>query len=237
MKAFTYGYIQASQTKTYVEYYCASARATMLVGCGMNATGVLLRSGVFYRLEENVTFRAEVLVGGSRLVGSEFGNASVPRSNIRIECRGFGGRGHFFFVTPDGVRYNDYGFGKDVFLMVIRRFGYLRRFEQASFSYNLACYGDEVGTVLRIPLLNKVFGVVRGPRASDEKLLNLSWARIDINGTELSMSLDGYYWLFMQDGTGTVTCTIPFYYTKSSIIIISGGSEIQVNFDLERAPL
>lgn len=237
MKAFTYGYIQASQTKAYVEYYCASARATMLVGCAMNATGVLLRSGVFYRLKENVTFRAEVLVGGSFLVGSEFGNASVSQSNIRIGCRGFGGRGHFFFVTPDGVRHNDYGYGKDNYLMVIRRFGYLYRFEQASFSSNLPCYGDEVGAILRIPLLNKVFGVVRGPRASDEKLFGLSWARIDINGTEVSMSLDGYYWLFMNDGQGTVTCTIPFYYNKSVIMVVSGGSEIQVDFDLERAPL
>jgi hypothetical protein len=209
----------------------------MLVGCAMNATGVLMRSGVFYRLVENVTFRAEVSTGGGVLVGSEFGNASVPQSNIHIMCRGFGGRGHFFFVTPEGVRHNDYGFGKAIFVMTIRRFGYLHRFAEVSYSASLACYGDEIELILRIPLLNKVFGVVRGPRASDEKLLALSWARIDVNGTEVTMSLDGYYWLFMLDGMGTVTCSIPFYYNKSSTLTISGGGEIEVNFDLSRAPL
>ena len=236
VKAFTYGYIQSNEAKVYVEYYCASARATMLVGCAMSATGVLLRSGIFYKLVENVTFRAEVLAGGGRLVGSEFGNASAPYSNIRISCRGFGGRGHFFFVTPDGVRYHDYGFGKDVYTIFIRRFGYLYRFEQVSYSANLPCLGDEYESVLRIPLLNKVFGIVRAPRNSDGKLIGLSWARIDVNGTEVSMSLDGYYWLFMQDGMGIVTCSIPFYFPKSSTIIISGGGEVEVSFDLDPAP-
>jgi len=235
LKAFTYGYIQASQPNVYVEYYCASALITMLVGCSVNVTGVLTRAGVFYNLKENVSYRADLFAQTGSLVGGQIGNSTAGRSSIDFSCWGFGGVGHFFFVTTDGVRHYDYGFGKGNFTLYLRRFGYHYRFSQTSVSFSFKCLGSQAGYVWQIPLLNKIHGIVYDSR---DPARFLSWARIDVVGFgEVSTSLDGTFWVFMPDGRSYVYCSLVGYTTSSKEVILSGGAEQEVKFPLAIAPI
>lgn len=238
LKAFTYGYVQTSWPNVYVEYYCASARIIMLIGCSVDVTGVLIRAGVFYRLVENVSYRVDLTDQSGGPVGGEIGNATIGSTSISFSCRGFGGLGHFFFVTPDGVRHYDYGFGKDGYNLYLRRFGYLHRFEETRVTFSFACLGFHAGYVWRIPLLNKIYGVVKGLR--DMIPVRLSWATIEVRDLgEVSMSMDGSYWVFMPDGSSQVYCSLLGYVTAStpSAIEARGGAEIQLDFTLQPAPL
>jgi len=237
LKAFAYGYVQASWPTVYVEYYCAPARIIMLIGCRVDVTAVLTRAGLFYGLVEDVSYRADVFNKGVSLVGGAIGNATVGMMNMNFSCWGFGGVGHFFFVTPDGTRHYDYGLGKGDFTLYLRRFGYHYRFEQTQVSFSFACLNLEVGHVWRVPLLSKIYGVVKG--MSEDLSLRLSWATISVVDLgEASMSLDGTYWVFMPDGRSRVSCSLVGYITAStSTIELSGGAEMELNFTLDPAPL
>jgi len=229
LKAFTYGYIQSNWPSFYVEHYCSSARINMLIGCGMHITGVLIRAGVFYRLVENVSYRADVFDETGSLVGGEIGNATVGSSNIAFSCWGFGGWGHFFFVTPDGMRHYDYGVGKGNFTLSVRRFGYLYRFAQTNFpTFTFKCLALEVGYIQRVYLLNKLYGVVYG--LSDGMRLRVSWATVLVTDFgEVSMTLDGDYWVFMPDGRSGVQFSLVGYAGQGTgFIFAMGGGEIQL---------
>jgi len=238
LKAFTYGYLQSTWPIVYVEYYCVSARIIMLIGCNVDVTGVLIQTGLFYRLKENVSYRADLFDQAGSLVGGQIGNATVGSSSIAFSCWGFGGWGHFFFVTPDGVRHYDYGFGKGIFKLYLRRFGYLHKFEQTGISFSFQCLGSSVGYVWRVPLLNKIYGVVYGLSDSDQR--RLSWATIEVRDLgEVSMTLDGAYSVFVPDGRSFVYCSLVGYKTASTPfkIEVSGGTEQELNFTLETAPI
>jgi len=227
LKAFTYGYVQANWPSIYVEYYCATARIIMLVGCEVKITGVLMKGGVFYRLVENVSYRANLLDEGGTFVGGQIGGASVGASNIVFSCRGFGGRAHFFFVTPEGIRHCDYGIGKGNFTLYLQRFGYLYRFEQIRITFSFNCMNSLVGYVSRILLLNKIYGVVYGLRV-DGGRRPLSWATIRlVSFGELTTSLDGSYWIFMPDGSSRMQFSLVGYADQlTESIVASGGWEI-----------
>ena len=241
MKAFTYGYVQADWPSVYTEYYCPSAGITMLIGGTVNCTAVLTRSGLFYGLVENVSYRADVFsgifLGG--LVGGQIGNGAVGESTISFSCRGFGGQGHFFFVTPDGVRHYDYGLGKGNFILSLRRFGYLYRFKETSISFGFPCLGFEVGCVWKVPLLNKIYGVVYGLSEGLPYRRPLSWATINVVAFgEVSMSLDGSYWVFMPDGESVVYFSIVGYEDRVVSVVASGGAVIELPpFELNPAPI
>ncbi len=238
LKAFSYGYVQTTWPRFYAEYYCASAMIIMLIGCDVDVDGVLMRAGTFYSLVENVSYRVDLLDQAGSLVGGRIGNATAGSSRISFSCRGFGGVGHFFFVTPDGVRHYDWGFGKGSFWLYLRRFGYLHRFEETRVTFTFACLGFQVGYVWQIPLLNKIYGVVKGLR--DMVPVRLSWAMIDVRDLgEVSMSMDGSYWVFAPDGRSLVYCTLVDHVTAStpSTIEMHDGAEIQLDFTLEPAPL
>jgi len=227
LKAFSYGYVQTTWPRVYAEYYSASAMIIMLIGCDVDVEGVLMRAGVFCRLMENVSYRVDVLDQAGALMGGQIGNAAVGSSSISFSCRGFGGRGHFFFVTPDGVRHYDYGFGKGSFTLYLQRFGYLYRFEQISVPFSFNCLGGYVGYVSRIPLLNKIYGVVYGLTV-DRFPCPLSWATIHlVSFRELATSLDGRYWIFMPDGASKMQFSLVGYAEKlTDLIVVSGGEEI-----------
>ena len=207
----------------------------------MNATAVLMRSGLFYRLQENVSYRADVFNGSllGDLVGGQIGNAAVGMSSISFSCLGFGGRGHFFFVTPDGVRHKDYGLGKGNFILSLRRFGYLYRFKETSVSFGFICLGYEEGYIWRVPLLNKIHGVVYGLSGGLPYRRPLSWATISLVAFgEVSMSLDGSYWLFMPDGESRVYCSLVGYQDGVTSVAATGGAVIELPpFELLPAPI
>jgi len=237
VKAFTYGYVQSNWPKVYVEYHCALAAITMLIGGTVSAINVLTRADVFYGLVENVSFRVDVFDSSGVLSGGQIGNATVGKSSMNFTCHGFGGVGHFFFVTPDGVRHFDYGFGMGSYDLFLRRFGYLYRFEQTTVRFSFGILNEEVGYVWRVRLLNKIYGVVKG--MSEELSLRLSWATISVVDLgEASMALDGTYWVFVPDGRSRVSCSLVGYITAStSTIEMTGGMEMEINFTLDTAPL
>ena len=234
LKAFTYGYVQSAWPSMYVEYYCSSAMINMLLGNSLNFTGVLIRAEVFYRLVENVSYRADLFDENGSFVGGQIGNATVGSSSIFLNCRGFGGLGHFFFVTPDGVRHYDYGFGKGNFSLSVRRFGYLYRFGQTdvptwgSPPFSFKCLSWEVERIQRVYLMNKLYGVVYG--LSDGVRLRVSWAMVFVTDFgEVSMTLDGDYWIFMPNGRSGVQFSLVGYAGQGTgYIVVSGGAEVQL---------
>jgi len=228
LKAFAHGYVQAMWPSVYVEYQCASARINMLIGCNVEITGVLVRAEVFYHLVENVSYRADLYDQTGSLVGGQIGNETVGSSKIAFSCYGFGGLGHFFFVTPDGARHYDYGFGKGNYTLSIRRFGYLYRFEQANFYFSFKCLGGQAGYIQQVVLLNKIYGVIFG--LSDGTRRRVSWATVRmVDFGEVSMSLDGAYWVFMPDGMSGVQFSLVGYADRAiDYLVAKGGREIQM---------
>ena len=238
LKAFTYGYVQSTWPSIHVGYYCALAQIIMLIGCEVEITGVLIRAAVFYPLVENVSYRADLFNQTGDLVGGQIGNATVGNKRIDFSCRGFGGVGHFFFVTPEGARHYDSGYGKGSFSLFLRRFGYLHRFEQTRVNFDSKCVGSEVGFILTVPLLSKIYGVVYG--LSEGVPLRLSWATIDVSELgEASISLDGTYWVFVPEGRSLVYYSLVGYTTAwtPSRITVPSGAEVELDFTLSPAPI
>jgi hypothetical protein len=73
--------------------------------------------------------RPEALLDGS-LKGVDVVNATVNSSSFDFSTFGFYGRGHFFYVDPEGVRWNDYGLDTGNYTVNIPEFGYDRKFMQ-----------------------------------------------------------------------------------------------------------
>jgi hypothetical protein len=231
LKAFTFGYLQAMWPKVFVQYTSPGALINMLIACETRATVVLMRSGAFYKLEENVSYRVRLLDSSGGFRGGEIGNVSVGAASISFSCRGFGGKGHFFYVTPEGTRWYDYGVDKGNYTMTLDRFGYLNRLEQVSSSVGFTTLDSSIGFILSTPLLNKITGMVYG--LSDMIPVRLSWATITVEAfSEVTVTLDGVYWVFMPDGVSYVKCSLRGYDEQRQYVVLSGGAVAQLDFVL-----
>ena len=231
LKAFLFGYLQATWPKVFVQYFSATALINMLIACEARATVVLIRSGVFYNLVENVSYRVRLLDLAGDFRGGEIGDARAGAASIAFSCMGFGGKGHFFYVTPDGTRWYDYGIDKSNYTVTLDRFGYLNRFERISFSVKFTTMDSSIGFILSTRLLNKITGVVRG--LSDMVPVRLSWATITVEAfSEVTTTLDGVYWVFMPDGESYVKCSLRGYSEERQYVIVSGGAVAQRDFTL-----
>ena len=199
LKAFTYGYLQVSWPNVFVQYHLARTLISLLVACETHATVILTRAGFFQRLTENTSYRIRINDFAGDLRGGQFGNATVGATTISFLCAGFGSIGHFFYVTPDGTRWYDYGIDVGNYTVVVERFGYLEKFDRTQVTVQFTTLNSQKGFVCNVYLLNKIYGTVHGISGGD--VVRLSWARITLESYgEVVTSFDGAYWIFMPNG-------------------------------------
>jgi hypothetical protein len=162
---------------------------------------------------------------------------SLPASSIGFIFRlyGFcGGPNHFYYVAPDGTRFNDYGLEQGTYFIQVLDFGYTYRYRQTiEVSVNFPGIDFIVAVNFDVNRLGKISGIVRGLNATGSPV-SLSWATIN-SASIWEFSQDGGYVIHLPEGTYTFTYSAPGYVSQSYTVIVTGSSETEVNIILSQA--
>jgi hypothetical protein len=211
-KAYTYGYIQPHDVSFYLSLGDMTRFGWELFIAGeIHGSVPLEMNGLFVSLTENATVRPEVLLDGT-LQGVDVVNATKDSSLFDFSTAGFYGRGHFFYVDPDGARWMDYGFDIGNYTVFVPEFGFDRMFMQNLNIYaNVPDLNTMVGVVFHIERMVKIFGTISGEDQYGVPV-PLVWASAGWD-TRIAYSYDGDFMLHVANGMGpyTVTFTCPGY--------------------------
>ena len=234
-RAYTYGHIQAREVSFYVILGDLSRIGIMLFIAGeIHGTVPLMMNELFVALTENVTVRPEVILDGD-LKGVDVVNATKDSTRFDFSTYGFYGRGHFFYVDPDGLRWKDYGLDTGNYNVFVPEFGYDRKFMQDLDIYaNVPDLNTMVGVVFHVERLVKIYGVISGydwTGLADE-IKPLVWAVATTNG-RISYSFDGDYYLHTPTETNTVTFSCPGY--TSQTVTVTTNDQIVITVVLEQS--
>jgi len=188
---------------------------------------------MFVNLTENTTIRPQVLLGGD-LKGVDVVNGTFGSSLFSFSIYGFYGRGHFFYVDPDGVRWKDNGLDVGNHSVYVPIFGYDRMFIQTLEVYaNLLDLGYQVGVYFSMERMVKVFGLVTGDNhETPPTRIPLVWATVEADGY-VSYTFDGNYTLHLPETSFTVTCSAPGYISRS--VSVSTNDQAERNVNLEQS--
>jgi hypothetical protein len=234
MKAYTYGYIQMEEFSFHLALGdFARLFMRLFIAGEIHGDVPLMMNGLFVTLTANVTVRPEVQLGGS-LKGVNVTDVPKDSSRFGFSTYGFFGRGHFFYVDPQGSRWRDYGLDTGNYTVYVPEFGYLedRRFMQTLDIYaNVPYLETMVGVVFHVDRMVRVFGTVAGLDNNDRPVL-LVWASISAQG-RVSYSYDGDFMLHLPSGTGSVTFECPGY--KSQTLPIGTNDQQQFTILLEQS--
>jgi len=220
-QAYTYGYLQARDASFYLSLGDMRRFAIQLLIAGeIHGSVPLEMNGLFVSLTENATVRPEVLLGGS-LKGVDVVNATKDSSSFDFSTAGFYGRGHFFYVDPDGFRWKDYGFDTGNYTVFVPEFGFDRMFMQDLNIYaNVPDLNTMVGVVFHIERMVKIYGTISGFDHTElaSGIMPLVWASASTD-LRIGYSYDGDFALHVPNGTGpyTVTFSCPGYNDYSEI--------------------
>ncbi len=216
MKGYTYGYIQMEEFSFYLALGdFARLFLRLFIAGEIHGDVPLMMNDLFVTLTANVTVRPEVLLGGS-LKGVNVTDVPKDSGGFGFSTYGFFGRGHFFYVDPEGIRWRDYGLDTGNYTVFIPEFGYIedRRFMQTLDIYaNVPYLETMVGVVFHVERMIRVFGTVAGLDNNDRPVL-LVWASISAQG-RVAYSYDGDFWLHLPSGTGLVTFECPGYNSQT----------------------
>jgi hypothetical protein len=221
VKGYTYGYVQAQPASVSISltpYSPTHVRMSfvLLIAGRISGSVSLQMAGSFVSLTENVAITAQVTSGGL-LMGTSTFNATAGLPAFNFSTYGFFGRGHFFYVDPAGVEWNDYGLDARTYSVIIPDFGYHRRFQQQmSVSADLPELGWEVGVFFTMERLIRITGVVTGYN-KDRLPVLLVWATVTTNGAT-SYTYDGDFYIHVPAGTYTVTFSCPGYVDQSRTV-------------------
>lgn len=200
IKGYTYGYVQTSEVHVYIPIsQTVSVAFPLLIGCGIHGSVPLMADTLFVPLNENVTVRVQALLDGS-LKGVNVTEAVIGDSSLSFYIYGYYGRGHFFYVDPDGVRWKDYGLDTGNYSVYIPEFGYDRHFEQEVDIYaDLPWLMMETGVYFPVQRMIKIHGTITGLDHLNHVHV-LSWVKVEADGRE-SYSTDGYYAIHLPRDT------------------------------------
>jgi hypothetical protein len=237
VNAFTYGYVQRKQSTVRVQSGMGGRASVILqLGAGINGTVPIKKDGLYLTaLTENVFARIEARSPTGLLSGAQ--TLAIPAGSIGFIFRvyGFcGGSDHFYYVAPDGTRFNDYGLEQGTYFIQVLDFGYTYRYRQTiEVSVNFPGIDFIVGVNFDVNRLGKILGTVRGLNATGSPV-PLSWATIN-SASILEFSQDGGYVVHLPEGTYTFTYSAPGYVSQSYTVIVTGSSETEVNIILSQA--
>ena len=124
---YTYGYVQQVGSNAWIPESGLTTQAFVTLQIGTGVIGdVYLRDGpLYFTMTENASARVEVLKG-SLLKGAQA--RMVPKGvrsfNYSIYGLTGGNFSHFYYVSPDGGRWDDYGMGPGNYTVRVPEFGY-----------------------------------------------------------------------------------------------------------------
>ena len=213
LKAYTYGYIQPRDFSYNVELGDIFRASMQLFIAGeIHGTVVLEMNGLFVSLTENATVRPEVMLNGE-LKGVDVVNATIGSSNFDFSTAGFYGRGHFFYVDRNALRWRDYGLDTGNYSVFVPEFGLDRMFLQnLSIFANVGDLNTMVGVIFHVERMVKIYGTISGEDSSTPPVIvPLVWA--SATAQRVSYSYDGDFVLHVPNGLSpyTVAFTCPGY--------------------------
>ena len=214
LQAYTYGYIQQETfTTPYLNLgdLCRTFVRLFIAG-EIHGTVLLEMNGLFVSLTENVTVRPEVILTGE-LKGVDVVNATLGSSRFDFSTAGFYGKGHFFYVDPEGIRWRDNGFDTGNYTVFVPEFGYDRLFSQTLDIFaNVPDLNTMVGVIFHIDRMIKISGTVAGLDHWDSPVA-LVWASVTSDGRTY-YSYDGDFYFHTPQstfGTYLLTFSCPGY--------------------------
>jgi hypothetical protein len=134
-----------------------------------------------------------------------------------------------YYDTTDDEEQEDYGLPPGTYQVLVWVPGYM----QAQTAVLSTTPESTAGMTLYFDRLARVYGNIRGLNMYDD-LIPLSWATVTAYGPTLiaTSSLDGFYEMWIVNGTYTLGVSSPGYETQGVEIIVSMAWETPVDFDL-----
>jgi len=247
IKAFTLGYVQQAPVNGMAVLTTLTGMPTvyLLVGNEIDLTGpVVFDPGALLgQIPENdhVTATTDGLTQPANndyscistrgaLQGAINYNASLGDQILDLPVFGFGGllvnktingQGHFYYVSPSGARWCDYGLDVGNYTALIPEFGFTKHFMQFPIAVNFADLFLEEGVVGSVIAMASIYGDVNGQVANWSDV-PLSWVRVEATNGAIDRyvpTLDGFYdgvgALFLPAGTYNITISVAFYQAKN----------------------
>jgi hypothetical protein len=188
---------------------------------------------------EQVPVRIELYDSTGVLAGANV-TYVTNESNSTVEVIGFESyagnpclRWVNYYDTTDGRLQKDYGLPAGEYLAKVWVPGYLQS-ETATVS--TSTHTPVVGVSVSLERLAHVFGYVNGLDMFQD-LMPLSWATVTAYGPSLegTNTMDGYYEMWLMDGTYVLGASSAGYETQTAEIHVSSGWETPADFDLAYA--
>ena len=236
IKVYTYGYIQANDVIVYLySSQLQSATVILLMGSGINGTVTLIANEVFSELTENAFIEVDALLN-ENLKGVDVVNVSKGSSVFTFSIYGFYGKGHFFYVAPDGTKWPDYGLDVGNYTVYVPEFGFEWKYMQKKLVYaNIQDLGVTVGIHFSLYRLGKIYGIIKGEAKTPFiNYIPLVWALITADNIE-AYSFDGDYVIHLPEGEYNVEYSYPGYEAQTIHISIGGSFAISQDIILRQA--
>jgi hypothetical protein len=243
VRAYTFGYIQTRYYAISVLLGGISSMTIDLVkGAKIQMTLIFKKQGIIapidtYRYNRtHVPVRIEVYNPLGILAGANATYiSSEPASTVEvIGFRSYAGnpclRWVNYYDTTDGSLQRDYGLPADTYLVRVWVPGYI----QIDTVIVSALLTGTASATLSLNRLALVSGNVYGSNMFGEPI-PLSWAVVSAYGPSLvtTSSLDGFYEMWLKNGTYQVAASLPGYKAQAIEVCASIASETCVDFALK----
>jgi len=135
-----------------------------------------------------------------------------------------------YYDTTDGNLQEDYGLASSTYLVYAWVPGYIQR-SVVTVTVDL---GGAATVIFDLHRLSHVYGQVTGYNMFGE-VIPISWATVSAYGPILvtTSSLDGFYEMWLENGTYTLATFLVGYETQATEVRVSMGSETWVDFNLK----
>jgi hypothetical protein len=244
LNGYTLGYVQQRPISTFVGLKNAIISSVpLLIANGIDLTVPIFADPfLFSRIPEHDHVIGETF-SGTGLAGATIGNLSAGIPTLLLPIFGFGGmvlnttfvgQGHFFYISPAGTQYFDYGLDVGTYTTQVPEFGFNRHFIPILTSVT-STFTDLFlisGIFLNVYIMASIcVGVCPGGSSFvggwvafpvTTEIIPLSWVTVTASSANFTASvptLDGDYdgpgKLFLPQGVYDITFSDAFYLTAT----------------------
>jgi hypothetical protein len=245
IRAYTVGYVQTRDYQVSMSFGGMSdIQIDLVKATRIRATLIFRTEGLIappndtYRYNStHVPVRIEVYDSLGVLAGANATHIPADESSSMIEVVGFRSyagnpclRWVNYYDTTDGWQQTDYGLPPGTYQVLVWVPGYAQA-QTMTFSTTLSI--TDVTLDLYFDRLAHISGTVRGLDMYDN-LIRISWATVTAYGPTLvaTSSLDGFYEMWIANGTYALGVSSPGYETQGVEIQVSMAWKTPVDFDL-----
>ncbi|MEM3571764.1 MAG: carboxypeptidase regulatory-like domain-containing protein [Candidatus Bathyarchaeia archaeon] len=241
IKVNTLGYIQKEDFLIEgLEGSISDRNLKLIKGATIEVTILFKKEKIFtpISLEKNVPIRIELFDISGNFVGANISYIPVMSKDFTILIYGFESyagnpakRWVNFYDTTDGVMQLDYGLPSGNYRIKVLVPGYEQKVE-IFIEVNIS---SKTSIMLELDKLAYISGWIGGFNCLNE-LMNLSWASFLAFSNESyveTVTLDGFYELWLESGNYSITVAMPGYLTESKSISASDASVTEINIILK----